>query len=440
MGSVRKDIPAGLQPHVSLSELNEPLTVLTGPFRLVGPSEGVLDSNLVFRWLPSTAVAFDASYSGSEISISEQYWLESQKPSFRVPVLIGCITQDIDAAHVRGVVQGPISFGDARFEVLRFTLANFPKYFGEPVCFERGTARDYRVTRLEVSSDLGRCRLDAIPDADDLREMAERDSGYYLSHVGDWTPTAGEITAVEAQSVLGMLRFWFGLLGGAWSGPLFPEGLVNGAAVWREFAPWKLGDSREVKTWLPQRKPLDLNAMFSGFLKLWHDPEWQGPLKHSVSWLLEANSPGTALESTIILAQVALELLAWVQLVEARQVHSRTDFRHLSAAGRMRALLQDIGVPAGLPDHLTSLPSLQQGDAFDGPGVVTRVRNALVHATEDNRAVSDGLDGLALHECSQLALQYLELTLLALCGYRGYYARRGWRGWKGPDEVLVPWV
>jgi hypothetical protein len=57
------------------------------------------------------------------------------------------------------------------------------------------------------------------------------------------------------------------------------------------------------------------------------------------------------------------------------------------------------------------------------------------------RPTSIGLmaSGVQLWECSQLALQYVELVLLAVCGHGGLYARRGWRGWKGEDEIVVPW-
>ncbi len=103
-------------------------------------------------------------------------------------------------------------------------------------------------------------------------------------------------------------------------------------------------------------------------------------------------------------------------------------------------LLQHIGVPAMVPDYMTSLSGLCQGDAFDGPGVIARVRNAIVHATEDNRTVIGSLNGMTWYECSQLALQYLDLAILAACGHTGHYARRAWKGWKGEDEVLVPWV
>ena len=237
-----------------------------------------------------------------------------------------------------------------------------------------------------------------------------------------------------------MLHFWFGLLRGAWAGPVFPQGVVDGEVVWRQFAPWKLGESRQVTTWFPERTPLDLADLFSGFVHRWNDSAWQGPLISAISWFVEANSSRSALESKIVLTQVALDLLAWVHLVETQRLHSRADFKRLSAAGRIRALLHHIGVPTKVPDYLTRLPALQQGDAFDGPGVITRVRNALVHATEENRTAVGSIDGPRLLECSQLSLQYVELAILAVCQHSGHYARRGWKGWKGEDEVLVPWA
>jgi len=100
--------------------------------------------------------------------------------------------------------------------------------------------------------------------------------------------------------------------------------------------------------------------------------------------------------------------------------------------------LHNIRVPAAVPAYLKSLPELLQGDAFDGPGVITRVRNSLVHYGEDKGMPS--VKGIHLRECGALALSYVELAVLAISGYQDRYARRGWReGWKGDDEVLVPW-
>jgi hypothetical protein len=441
MGARFEDLPERMPPYVTLQEFNQPVPVVAGPFRFVGTAEGILESDLVFRWVPSTGVCFDGSYSGPTIGLDAAQWsLGSDELNSEVPILVTSIMHGSGSTRVRGIVSKPFDLGGSPFEVLRFSLANFPDYIGAPVRYGRGDSCGAMLGRLQVGADLGECRLDEIREAHDLRKAARRDSGFVLSHVGEWLPSSGPMSVAEAEATLDMLRMWFGFLRGAWSGPLFPQGLMNGEVVWRQFASWRLGDSREVGTWMPQRKSLDLSMMFTGFLRRWNDAAWQGPLRSAVSWLVEANSPAAALESRIILSQVALELLAWVELVETQQLHSRTDFKRLSAAGRIRVLLQHIGVPAMVPDHMTCLPSLCQGDAFDGPGIITRVRNALVHATEDNRAVIGSLDGLALYECSQLALQYVELVLLGMCGYGGHYARRAWRGWKGDDEVLVPWA
>jgi hypothetical protein len=159
----------------------------------------------------------------------------------------------------------------------------------------------------------------------------------------------------------------------------------------------------------------------------------------AVSWFVEANGPGISIESKIVLAQVALELLAWVHLVETQRLYSRKAFDALKAAGRIRALLDHIGVPLAIPSYLTTLSAIYPSKALDGPGVITSVRNDLVHATDVSRAAISSLSVEQLFECSQLALQYVELVLLAVCGYSGYYARRGWHGWKGDDEILVPW-
>lgn len=80
----------------------------------------------------------------------------------------------------------------------------------------------------------------------------------------------------------------------------------------------------------------------------------------------------------------------------------------------MIPLLHHVGVSAAVPDHLPLLQSLQRGEAFDGPGVITMVRNAMVHATEENRVKTEALEGTHLLECSQLGLRYVELSLLAI--------------------------
>lgn len=438
MSSGGEALPERVKPHVIMRDLNEPVRALPGPFRI---GEGVLESDLVFRWTPSPALIFGGSYSHSPMKLdASSEVLRSENPNFEVPVILTSMAHGSAGPQVQGIVNKPFSLGDSPLQAVRFCLANFPSYIGAGVRYEQEGIFGTMAGRLHVVSELGECVLDPILETSELGKAARRDSGWVVTHVGEWRPASGEMTVPEAQEALHMLHLWFGFLRGAWAGPLFPQGILDDQVLWREFGPWDLDESRSVSTWMPERTFLDLSDLFAGFVRRWNDTAWRRPLNYSIHWLVEANSPAVGLEPRIILSQVALEMLAWVLLVETERLHSRRDFARLSAAGRMRVLLQHVGVPTTLPDYMGTLPSLRQGDAFDGPGVIARVRNALVHASEDNRAVTGALDGTTLFECSQLALQYVDLAILAACGHNGYYSRRAWRGWKGDDEVLVPWA
>ena len=435
-------VPQRIRPYLVLARRDEPVPLLAGPFLLTGSLGARLDADLRCRWSPSPAVEFEGSYDRQPLGFEDDEWTLAPDgdTAFRVPVLITHISPEGATALVRGTIKEAFSVGQGPFAAVRFCLVNFPEYNGATVQYEYEEGKGVTRGRLETSAETGSCRLDKIPEAEELVKEARRDAGFVISHAGLWTPATGLMSTEEADSIGTMLHFWFGMLRGAWAGPLFLQGLDRGdQVVWRHFASSKLRQNRSVETWMPQIKPLDLSAAFRGFVERWKDQVWQDALKSAIAWYVEANGAGTASESRIVMAQVALELLSWVLLVETNRLYHQNDFEGLSAAGRIRALLHHIGVPATVPDHLGRLQAVCDADAFDGPGAITKVRNALAHSTKRKRQLMGSVDGEQRWQCSQLALQYLELSLLAICGHDGSYARRGWQGWKGDDEVLVPW-
>lgn len=437
------DCPERIAPYRIMEAVDQPDRIADGPFTLCGSATGALTSSLDFYWRPDLRFALEGEFTERLLEIGDSPWrLEGEIRGHEVEatVFLTNVRPSLPdgPTRVRGFVSNPIEIGAAdSFEVLRFSLVNFPNYLGRAI---RDTPRSLTYTgRLTFPFTAGEIRVDAIHEVKDLRKQAAREGGFVMTHVGEFVPTKGPISAKEASSLLTLLHNWFGFCRGAFAGPVFPQGVRDGEVVWEHLASWRLGESRTVPSWMANTHPVDLRDAFGGFAKLWEDDDWREPLTTAIAWYVEANARRTAHETRLILAQVALEMLAYVVAVETERLHSRSDFDRLSAAGRIRTLLQSLEIPLLVPAHFAEVQSLLTDDVFDGPGLITYVRNKLVHATAKSRATVAAVSGVQRWECGQLALQYLELVLLALFGHTGRYAQRAWRGWKGEDEIPVPW-
>lgn len=437
-------IPERIDPYILMGALNQPVDLAAGRFELACGeiTLGNVEGRLYLRWQPTTAMEFDGEYSGDRIDLSEQnVILIVPERGLRAQVIITSAPTLSPSGQVRGVFRrgASVTTGSV-IDRIRFCLVNFPEYFGDPIRYKTEHSGKSFTGRLRASSSRFSLIVDAIPEMDGLRKAAARESGFVISHVAKLKPLEGHFDEALAEDALNLMHFFFGFLRGAWSGPVFPQGFTGDKKTWEQLASWRVSEGKEVSTWLPQRHPLELDGLLSGFAECYSDKTRRLPLIRAVGWYIEANSSGSLDVTRLVLGQVALELLAWVEVVETRHLHSRGDFKRLSAAGKMRSLLQHLQIPCDVPPHLGELQNLQGADAFDGPGVLVRLRNALVHAGEKNPARVGPISGTQWWLAGQLALQYVELSLLALCGYQGTYARRGWRGWKGDDEVQVPWA
>ena len=79
MGESFDNLPPRIEPYIAIEKLNQKIPVSAGPLRLIGSTEGVLESGLVFRWYPTSAIEFDGVYDQPHPSIENSDWsLESQ--------------------------------------------------------------------------------------------------------------------------------------------------------------------------------------------------------------------------------------------------------------------------------------------------------------------------------------------------------------------------
>ena len=99
----------------------------------------------------------------------------------------------------------------------------------------------------------------------------------------------------------------------------------------------------------------------------------------------------------------------------------------------IRGLLAWLNVSPSNFGELDRLKILALNKGWDGPEAIANIRNALTHA------VSRGESKLAF-EASQLAMWYLELTILKLCDFQGDYTNRTVLTGPWFRREKVPWA
>jgi predicted HTH transcriptional regulator len=106
--------------------------------------------------------------------------------------------------------------------------------------------------------------------------------------------------------------------------------------------------------------------------------------------------------------------------VKEKKLLTLKGFKDLWASDKFRLLFSSLGIPLDIPPAtpaLQGLASSGQMNWIDAPHSLTEIRNSLVHPEHKHR----GQLGTAFHEAWNLGLWYLEMGILAVCGYSGTY-------------------
>ena len=75
-----KNIPDRIEPYIIQKELNEPVPIAEGPFRLVSDgTDGQVHGTLTFRWVPSPGVEFEGTYEHPHALWAKSKWTLTQR-------------------------------------------------------------------------------------------------------------------------------------------------------------------------------------------------------------------------------------------------------------------------------------------------------------------------------------------------------------------------
>ena len=426
-GEVRFELSP--EPHISwLFHHNVDLAGLAGWPELQPPS-----------WSPGFATRAVPS-SPSETSSTR--WMSGGKSRVMFPVRIGAQDEPLD---------------EVRFYLINFQIISLvDDVFGKEK-FDRRALLKLRANGWKV--DIERRR-----DFNQALHHLEEQRGYAVTHNCRLRRETNngmtrQFTFKESEYVLEAIQLFVSFVRGGMVGVALPVGYRDGVPVFEEwhvtpvdsgrypdpgrprpFPGWYLwwdnpSANREASKWLP--------PLFEQFAAKWWHPDtqlqrfWRNVLRELIYTYTDSERIDE--RRGIVPACTALETLCWSILVvterwltgDRQPDGGRGGYERLTSADQFRLLLRWSGLTTEVPQNLTNLKQKAASNNWDGPQVVTWVRNRVVHPDRHDQLV----DGIAA-ESWLLAMWYTELVTLRLLGYDGYFRDRL------DDGIIkrVPWA
>ena len=312
-----------------------------------------------------------------------------------------------------------------------FHLFNFPVFFGPEDYFITTGAGPQsgwsRYGRSVLKADGWTITIAGTDKTEGSREALKEHGGFIITHMGkivrdDGSPFSSE----QLEGVLNWVHSFLSLALGRWAGVALPIGFDKDGH--RAFEQWGMpmvasGSWTGSCSWFDAHHGELLSDLFPEFLRRWKDDLWGPAIRRALYWYIAANDRGTGVgvDVGLVLAQTALEELAWTYCMRDRKMVSDRAFgrRGLSAADKLRLLTTALEIPTDVPADLRALRAKRGQKWDDGADAITSIRNSLVHPNTKTECA-----GEAYFEAWMLSLWFLDLVFLRLLGHEGQYANR----------------
>jgi len=333
-----------------------------------------------------------------------------------------------------------IGIGDETTQMSRvvFHLFNFVEYFGTRRSFEQNGAEMRSIEHIDLIYGGWKVELKSLFVTKDNFDKLKAEGGYCLTHIGSIEKAAGtSFSATDVSNCLNGLRFFLSFAKGGWCEPVCAVGYdASGTCVWECWSsPKELWQAP--LSWFDPHNSSQLTMLFPDFMTRWTSVEWREALHEIIYWYLNANHSSRGIDAGIVLAQAAIERLSYEFAVNDRRLLTSNGFKDLWASDKFRLLFSSLNIPLSIPTETPELRNLAkkgQMNWLDAPHALTEIRNSLVHPEHKQRRQL----GKAYYEAWNLSLWYLEISILAICGYSGTYGNRLRLRWVGQVED-VPW-
>jgi len=340
--------------------------------------------------------------------------------------------------HVKGFTDDFESTGkNLSFTVIQFQFPNLLPYF--QIINNSPTS-----TKITVNTGAYTLTLQDAALPEQYKPLL-KERGYLLNGVVEITKENSPITLQEAAPLMDILTEFLSFFNGLKVKPLFITGFIEGTLSYsKAISEPDIHEFLPVHAWKPRNvDEKDLQIAWQRFYELWQTEDDKDCLQLATHWYLESLAAKSGVEASIALVQNSLELLCSRILVEQEHILDSVSADRMSASSKINVLLSWAKIPNKIPDGLNELTHLAKANTLKtGPEVIIYIRNSIVHPHSKNREKYKKLDIAIKRQALQLALQYVELVLLRLLGYSGYFYNRV-AGKEHPNffrTERVPWA
>lgn len=422
--------PEPLQPAYDFSSAPDPVSLLRGTVE-VGLGNDIFSgtADLLLRFLPSPRVIFHASVQDQAHSAFHFVSNDPADPtlSFNGQKLEGFYGAYRSNAHTLELdwhpQSEPVVLCDMRSKTsvaAILHLFNFPDFRGG----EHQDTAPAGCPLLVLESEEWRVFLQALPGGTTTQawKRIKEEGGCFLTHVAKLDRKDGKsFSGDDARAPSHLLTSFLWFTKGGWCSPICEVGFnAVGEKTWETFASPRI--SNPPYSWFTPFRASQAELLFPLFAKRWQQSEeWKDCLRSAIYWYVQANTSGDSLgiDAAIILAQSALERLAHHHLVVDKTMISPDGFDRLKASDRLRLLFSSLNLPVEIASETPEIQKVASSFKWvDAPHALTDIRNELVHPVNKKQVTECFLDAW------KLSLWYLELSVLALCGYDDTYTNR----------------
>jgi hypothetical protein len=438
------NLPPALRPVYTTPEINQPILLYEGSLEITQNEQTIQgEGRICFEWFPRAGIRFQFnSDHASDFFVSldpAKLTLVDASATTDISLTNYSVGQTLSAS---GWIEKQLEIGsDQNLAYVLCHIVNFHDCLGSQCAAFKSESSWTALQRHVLGAERWQLTLDQLETTAKHVKQLDAQGGFAITHVAKLERSDSQkFAGKDAVEFLNLCGNFFSFARGFRVPIMLLAGYdKNQAKSWKYWAPRSCQSWCPTVSWLPKHRHSALSEVFPGFFQLWR--EWSDLANIVLNEYLESNAGGRFAEHSILLAQIALEMIAWTLLVEKESVISKEGFDKLPASDKLRLLLSKLGIPREIPpscydcqppysqrDASSLLPNLfqlakdSQLKWVDGPHALTELRNGIAHPKKLQRVL--GANHEARCEARRLGLWYLELVLLALMNYQGCYANR----------------